>query len=262
MAQTPPFIRIQNLTQFSDGQDWRVRLFHSRPTSVLIWVGRGQGLVLLDGARRGLGAHNALFVPAGTPFALDLARQTVLQAVIFAPGVPVDLPQTPQHLRITEMTIQSELTALIDAAAREALAQRPLTEAAMAGHSALISVWLRRQALAQQTHKTRQTAAQKLSRAFSALLAEQYTSGLAMAGYAAQLGVTPTHLTRAVKSAMGKTAAELITERVLHEARRRLQETAAPGKDIAAALGFNSAAYFTRFIQQHTGAPPSKLRAA
>jgi AraC family transcriptional activator of pobA len=31
-------------------------------------------------------------------------------------------------------------------------------------------------------------------------------------------------------------------------------------RDIAATLGFGSAAYFTRFITQHTGETPSRLR--
>jgi len=81
-----------------------------------------------------------------------------------------------------------------------------------------------------------------------------------MAAYADELGVTSTHLTRAVKSATGKTAADLLTERVLHAGRSLLGETAQPAKDIARHLGFGSAAYFTRFIQHHTGLPPSKLR--
>ena len=81
-----------------------------------------------------------------------------------------------------------------------------------------------------------------------------------MADYAETLDVTPTHLTRAVKSATGKTAADLVTERVLHEARVLLSETQQPARQIAAYLGFGSAAYFTRFIQQHTGLTPSKLR--
>jgi AraC family transcriptional activator of pobA len=39
-----------------------------------------------------------------------------------------------------------------------------------------------------------------------------------------------------------------------------LEETKEPAQNIARFLGFGSAAYFTRFIQQHTGQTPSKLR--
>ena len=78
--------------------------------------------------------------------------------------------------------------------------------------------------------------------------------------YSDELGVTPTHLTRALKAATGKTASDVLTERVLHAARCLLEETKQPAKDIARHLGFGSAAYFTRFIQQHTGQTPSQLR--
>jgi AraC family transcriptional activator of pobA len=39
-----------------------------------------------------------------------------------------------------------------------------------------------------------------------------------------------------------------------------LAETDQTAAEIAASLGFGSAAYFTRFMQQHSGLPPSKLR--
>ena len=83
-----------------------------------------------------------------------------------------------------------------------------------------------------------------------------------MATYAEALDVTPTHLTRAVKAATGKTAADILTERVVYEARVLLGTTDHSAQSIARHLGFGSAAYFTRFIQHHTGKPPSKLRAA
>ncbi|NIZ14546.1 helix-turn-helix domain-containing protein, partial [Phaeobacter sp. HF9A] len=46
----------------------------------------------------------------------------------------------------------------------------------------------------------------------------------------------------------------------LHAARSLLIRTSLPMRDIADALGFGSAAYFTRFITQHTGETPSALR--
>jgi AraC-type DNA-binding domain-containing proteins len=108
----------------------------------------------------------------------------------------------------------------------------------------------------------RRNAAARLSKLYCDQLPQRFRSGASMAEYAATLGVTATHLTRAVKAATGKTAADLLTERVLAEARHLLIETRHPAQDIARHLGFGSAAYFTRFMQQHTGQPPSKLRGA
>lgn len=260
MLETPLDIRVQTLAQLQRGGDWRLRLPHDLPHHLLVWITRGQGLMLLDGVRRGLGAHNAIFVPSGTLFAMELGRQSVLQAVVLPEDTPVSLPAIPRHLRIRDVQPQGELTALIDAAAREDLARRPLRADAMAAHAALISVWLRRQILLDEHQPRRRNAAERLSAAFCARVSQRYTSGATMADYAAHLGVTPTHLTRAVKAATGRTAADLLADRVLHEARRLLIETPEPAQNIARYLGFGSAAYFTRFIQRHTGHPPSKLR--
>ncbi|WP_254796903.1 helix-turn-helix transcriptional regulator [Sulfitobacter albidus] len=81
-----------------------------------------------------------------------------------------------------------------------------------------------------------------------------------MSGYAEMLEVTPTHLARCVKAATGKTAAELLTERTLHAARVLLETSTHPACNISRHLGFGSPAYFTRFMQQHTGLTPRQLR--
>lgn len=255
-------ITLRSLANLSQGQEWRLTLAHDRPYHILAWITRGQGRLLLDGQRRGFGAHNAVFIPAGALFALDLGRQSMGLSVTVPAGSPLRLPERPRHLRIRDVHVQSELSNLLDAAGREDQSKRPLREDAMEGHMALISVWLRRQIALDEHIPAPAKAAARLSARFCSEVSQRYTSGDAMAEYAATLGVTPTHLTRAVKAATGKTAADILTERVLYEARRLLGETRHPAKDIARHLGFGSAAYFTRFMQQHTGHTPSGLRAA
>ncbi len=253
-------VHVQSLAKFSQGQDWQVQLAHDRPCHVLIWITRGQGRVLLDGMRRGTGAHNALFIPAGSIFALDLGRQSIGQVVLLPAGSSLQLPQMPRHLRIREVQVQSELTGLIEAATREDQGARAFRGDALEAHAALISVWLRRLMMEEAHAPEPRNAAGRLSQRFCALLSEKFATGAPMADYAAALAVTPTHLTRAVKAATGKTAADLLTERVLHEARCLLAGTNLPARKIAEHLGFGSAAYFTRFIQHNAGNSPSKLR--
>ena len=80
--------RLLTLAQLAASGAWQLDLVHDRPVSLLIWITRGQGLALLDGARRGVGAHNALFVPAGNLMALDLGRQGFGQALILPDPPP------------------------------------------------------------------------------------------------------------------------------------------------------------------------------
>ncbi|MGD9293264.1 MAG: AraC family transcriptional regulator [Roseobacter sp.] len=253
-------LKIVTLPQLTMGQDWRLALAHDRAESVMIWITRGQGRLLLEGQRRGVGTHNAIVIPARHLFALDLGRQTVAQVVVVPEASDLPFPRRPAQLRIRDADAMTELTVLMEAATREQQKARPLLQSAMEAHGALISVWLQRQMALEEHLPPAANAAVRLSNAYSKRITAHFQEPLTMADHAAALGVTPTHLTRACKAATGKTAADLLTERILYEARHLLVATNAPAQDIARFLGFGSAAYFTRFIQHHTNATPSKLR--
>ncbi|MEL7092025.1 MAG: AraC family transcriptional regulator [Pseudomonadota bacterium] len=255
-----PPVQISTLAQLSGGQDWRLALPHDRPEHLIVWITRGQGRALLNGTRRGIGTHNALIIPARTLFAIDLGRQGMGQVALIPDGTEIRLPETPRHLRLRDVAAINEITTLFDTAQREATQKRPLVQDALDAHVALISVWVRRQ-IAQPEHlPQKHDAAARLTAHFCEGIVQSYASPMTMADHAAALGVTPTHLSRACKAATGRTAADLLTQRTLYAARVALTETKVPVQDIARHLGFGSAAYFTRFMQQHTGQSPTALR--
>jgi AraC family transcriptional activator of pobA len=255
-----PPIHVTTLAQWTGGQDWRLALVHDRPAHLLIWITRGQGRLLLNGTRRGVGTNNVISIPAATLFALDLGRQSMGQVVVIPDGTNVRLPEGPRQLRLRENVAISELASLFEAALREFSHPRPLSQDALDAHVALMSVWLRRQITLPEHLPQPMNAAARLSSAFCKRVVAYHREALSMADHAAALNVTPTHLTRACKAATGKTAADLLTERVLYAARVALMESTVPMQDVARHLGFGSAAYFTRFIQQHTKMTPTTLR--
>jgi AraC family transcriptional regulator, transcriptional activator of pobA len=253
-------LKVMTLAQLGGGRDWRLSLAHDREESLLIWITRGQGRLLLDGQRRGVGTHNAIVVPSRNLFALELGRQAVAQAVVVPSTTDLPFPTIPAQLRIREVGAMTDLTALIEAAQREQQADRPLLNTAMQAHGVLISVWLQRQIALEDHIPPRPNAAARLASAFAKRITAHFQDPMTMADHAEALQVTPTHLTRACKAATGRTAADLLTERILYEARHLLAATDVPAQDIARYLGFGSAAYFTRFIQHHTNRTPSALR--
>ena len=197
---------------------------------------------MLDGRRRGLGPHNAVFIPAGALFSVELGRQSLGQVVSVPVGTPLRLPDMPWHLRVLDSQVQTELSAFIEAAQREQSVQRPLFQDAMEAHASLISLWLRRQITLEEHVPQKRSARERLSREFVRLVSQNYTRGASLSFYAKEMGVTPTHVTRVVKLATGKTAAELLSERVVQAARTLLEETNHPARNIAQHLGFGSAA--------------------
>lgn len=253
--------RVVTLAQLTRAGAWQLALAHDRAEHLLIWLTRGQGTALLDGALCGVGANNAIFVPARTLLALDLGRQTFGHAVLIPAAAPLRLPAATVHLRLSEATAQTELAVLFAALEREQSAARPLHREAVVAHAGLLSIWLRRQMVLAEPPPP-PTAARRLSRRYCARLVSGFASGAGMAGHAAALGVTPTHLSRVCRAETGRTAAALLAARLLHAARQLLVATPVPAQDIARHLGFGSAAYFTRFIRHHTGMTPTELRRA
>ena len=251
--------QILTLAQWSRGAPWRLNLPHSQPRHALVWVTRGQARATVSGQRRGLGAHNALAVPAGTLLSLDIGPACYGQVCLIAPGGPALMPDQTEHLRIREVQQQAELTSLFETMTREASAGRPFADEAIGALAILVTVWLRR-ALIGQEPGPRPTAAQRLIAAYAALLEQDHATGQPMAAYARDLGVTPTHLTRSCKACCGLTAADLLVQRTLHAAREMLEDGDDAVRHVAAQLGFSSAAYFSRFIAQHTRLSPSELR--
>jgi AraC family transcriptional activator of pobA len=81
-----------------------------------------------------------------------------------------------------------------------------------------------------------------------------------MSACAAALGITPTQLNRVCQQVLGHSAQAVLHTRLLMEAQRDLLYTSMSIKQVALALGFSDAAYFTRFFEREAGVTPSAWR--
>lgn len=78
--------------------------------------------------------------------------------------------------------------------------------------------------------------------------------------FANQLNVHVNHLNRAVKEIMQKTTSQIISDRILQEAKILLKHSNWNISEIAFALGFTEVTYFNGFFKKHTQLTPSKFR--
>lgn len=253
-------IEITSLSRQIRATPWRLSLLHGTPYARLLWLTHGQARVLHGARLRGTGVHNFILIPPRHPFALEAGVGTNGHLVHVLDHPRGIWPNTPLLLRIRDGAAQSEISALFDAILREKAAQRSLVEDAIGAHLDLMAIWLRRQLEHPDSVPPAPTAADNLTTAFLLELEHSYATGASMAAYARLLGVSPTHLARVTKAQFGRSAAELISERVLHAAREELELGERPAKDIAALLGFGSAAAFSRFVRSGTGHSPRALR--
>lgn len=263
IPETPSSLRLTPISRLAAGGRWRVEAMRSLREPVLLWFTQGQGRITVAGTTRGYGPNNAVFIPPGVMHGFEVAPRVQGTVVFFGRAHGLTLPGAPQYLRPRDPISQKELIAILESIQREMESQRSGSRTAAQHHLGLLGVWLDRQIERERAFEplmTRPVAAQKLVARYSALLERDFRSNRAVADYAEALGVTPTHLTRACRATCGKGAHQLLEDRLLFEARRLLTETRLPIKDVAEALGFNSAGYFTRAFQKNEGVTPSAFR--
>lgn len=95
---------------------------------------------------------------------------------------------------------------------------------------------------------------------FRALVDRHFREHWPLQRYADQLGVTAGQLSRRCREALGLSGLDVINARLLHEAQRDLVYTHLPIKQLAAELGFEDDAYFSRFFRKHLGISPTAFR--
>jgi AraC family transcriptional regulator, transcriptional activator of pobA len=78
--------------------------------------------------------------------------------------------------------------------------------------------------------------------------------------YANRLSVHVNYLNKALKESTGKTTTEIISQRVLQEAKILLRHTNWNISDVAWSLNFEEVAHFSNFFRKHTGFSPNAFR--
>lgn len=78
--------------------------------------------------------------------------------------------------------------------------------------------------------------------------------------FAQEMNITAGHLNELCKTRLGKSASEIIKERVLLEAKRSLLHSELSIKEIAYALNMQDPSYFTRMFKKGTGKGPQQFR--
>jgi AraC family transcriptional activator of pobA len=92
------------------------------------------------------------------------------------------------------------------------------------------------------------------------LIDKDYKCKHSASDYAESLNVSQASLAKMVKRYFGKTLTELISDRIITEAKRELYLTSKTVKEIAYLLGYNDEFYFSRFFKKQTGASPVQYR--
>ncbi|NQY23395.1 MAG: helix-turn-helix domain-containing protein [Campylobacteraceae bacterium] len=93
------------------------------------------------------------------------------------------------------------------------------------------------------------------------LIDQHYKEEKSASFYAKKFDLTTKRLNEIIQNNINKTVSDLISERLIVEAKRELIFSQESVKDIAEALGYFDASYFSRFFKNHTKLCPKEFRA-
>jgi AraC family transcriptional activator of pobA len=193
------------------------------------------------------------------------ATQKVLEslAALLMPGL-VGAIRAPRVLALPDTGALEALMPLFLAIERESRSHSEgQTAAGMALLTALL-VQVARLAGPADSDPVGNTAGRRKQRQiqqFKALLDRDFRQHRPVQAYAGALGLTAGQLSRICREVLGMSALDVIHARLVHEAKRELVYTVGSIQQLAAELGFEDDAYFSRFFKRHTGLSPRAFRA-
>jgi AraC family transcriptional activator of pobA len=234
---------------------------------------RGGATATLDGVQLRLRAPVALMLAPGTVHAfrydpdsaghqLTVPTSLLRQALV---GTPVLAPRLDASFVLDRDSLGADASEAVDLfvqITREFESARPGRIEALKAQALLLSLWFLRRGGDGLHDEQRSALRDTLVQRFRALLELHLRRHPPVSFYAAQLQVSADHLSRACRALTGLSALDLVHDRLLLEARRLLAATPSTVAEVAAELGFEDPAYFSRFFTRRAGQSPSAYRRA
>lgn len=263
------------IPQRSAPYQWEIQVHRHDAFVQVLCLTAGSGEVRLNGARIPARAPCLIVVPAGAAhgflFTPDVdgpvvtATQKVLESLagLLMPGLLATI-RTPRVLALPDddgLPLLMPLFLAIERESRSLSAGRTA-----AGMSLLTALLVQVTRLAGPTEAdladpVTGTRKQRQIQQFKTLLDRDFRQHRPVQAYADALGLTAGQLSRICREVLGMSALDVIHARLVHEAQRELVYTVGSIQQLAAEMGFQDDAYFSRFFKRHTGLSPRAFRA-
>jgi len=274
-ASDPEFIHIEEIRTRSRLYDWNISAHTHHRMVQLVYIVEGQGQVSLDQSSYELKGRFVVSIPSGVVHAFEFSPDTrgwvltvselllidaryrrsrkLLEPLVTVPHV-LDFSHHHQAVNVFETTLANMTMEF---------------NWPQLGRSFMCD-WMTRAVLmtacrhpqVQQSADGSAGSKQDMFRRFRQLVEEHFREHWPVTQYADELAMTPPRLNRLCKSFSDKGAMDLVQDRLVLEAQRHLIYTSATVDMIAAELGFQDSAYFSRFFRRRMGVAPGQFRKA
>ncbi|RZF25401.1 helix-turn-helix domain-containing protein [Paraburkholderia sp. UYCP14C] len=273
----PPWYDAFNfewIAERSRPNDWHISAHRHDALLQILYIRSGSGHVLIESEKLAIEAPCLILIPAqtvhGFVFSPEIdglvitAAQRALESISKAvsPGLvpvlqrPALIPVRPAIGERTLMPLFGLLEQEFRGSARGHIA---------AGMSLMIALFVQVARLTDAASSTgasvndrRAAQIKRLRELIAAHVREHHPIDF----YAEKLGVTAAQLGRICREELGHSPLSLVNDQLIREAQRDLVYSGSSIKQIAHALGFEDAAYFSRYFRKQTGVTPKDFQAA
>jgi len=276
----PEFVHIEPISQRSSLHEWTIAPHAHRGIDQLLLLTAGSGILATEGEEAQLEAGTLILLPSGCVHAFRFATDaegwvlSLASDLLHDPRISGASPGLlsssggPGWLRLADFgdkgpdTLMRLEWLLADLAGVLSDDRSGVLPGPVAAQIALVLA-IAGQAMqgsgagAETVPAPRQA---QLALRFRQLVELHFRDGWSVADYANRLGATAQTLTRHCRAEIGKAPGEVVLDRILLEAMRKLTYSAAPVSSIAEDLGFADTAYFARFFKARSGSTASRFR--
>lgn len=239
----------------------------------IVWVINGAGYHIIDSIRYEVSPNTLFFMAPGQIHDFVLSEDASGFTINFSPefitfkmqtgklleGIPIYNFENMNNALYIDDAQAKVLRGILDAMIEEYMAEQNVYEDVIWCY---LRIFLAKASRMASTHSSVCLSSRNLvlSRRFKSALEKNFGVMNATGQYARLLKVTERALNEATRQALGATAAQLIRERVMLEAKRLLLHSGISVAEIADRLGFDDPAYFSRCFKKHTSRSPIEFR--
>ncbi|MGM0700792.1 MAG: helix-turn-helix domain-containing protein [Pseudomonadota bacterium] len=272
---TPDLLHCESIPERSRLHDWRIRPHRHADLVHVLHVTVGSLALELEGSSHPLQAPVVIVVPAmsihGFQFSTDIAGHILtlakplvehLQSLLGEQAAVLDRAAFHRLAGAGEASRIATLVAQISDEYRHPAPGRDrLLDALTQALVVELSRWADHPLHGgSRTLPCQQDRASHHLKNYQALIEAQFRQQPSIEAFADQLGMTSAHLNTLCRRLAGRSALQLLHERLLLEAKRQLTYTNMTISQVADSLGFSEPAYFTRFFKRLTGLSPRDFR--
>jgi AraC family transcriptional activator of pobA len=248
----------------------------SQPISVvynrIFIINEGKGVLQVDSRELPIGGHEVFLVSKGQTFSFINVRNTSGIEILFGncfwertpasasncKAILFNNAAVNQRLPLNENSFAA-ISPIIDMLLSEyKAADYPNKLDAMAAYLKIIMIKLAN--INVEAGQQLNTADNLLYQKFLELVSSRYSESHEVADFAIELSITSRKLSDICKKKSGHGAKEIINGQLVAEAKRSLQFSSKPVKEIAYDLSFSTPERFTHFFKLNTGVSPVEYR--